>query len=83
KLPRDETLVVQAQEGERKLEARPKAEPAEEVEEVLLDPRTPERKVKVGVSLTGSQRKRLMDVLSAYRVIFAWGPGDMPGVDPK
>ncbi|VFQ77657.1 unnamed protein product [Cuscuta campestris] len=49
KLPRDETLVVQAQEGERKLEARPKAEPSEEVEEVLLDPRTPERKVKVGI----------------------------------
>ncbi|VFQ94507.1 unnamed protein product [Cuscuta campestris] len=83
KLPRDETLVVQAQEEVRKLEARPKAEPAEEVEEVLLDPRTPEQKVKIGVSLTGSQRKRLMDVLSAYRVIFAWGPGDMPGVDPK
>ncbi|VFQ70936.1 unnamed protein product [Cuscuta campestris] len=83
KLPRDETLVVYAQEEMRKLEARPKAEPAEEVEEVALDPRTPERKVKVGASLTGSQRKRLVDVLSAYRVIFAWGPGDMPGVDPK
>ncbi|VFR01665.1 unnamed protein product [Cuscuta campestris] len=83
KLPRDETLVVHAQEEMRKLEARPKAEPAEEVEEVPLDPRAPERKVKVGASLTGSQRKRLVDVLSAYRVIFAWGPGDMPGVDPK
>ncbi|VFQ65984.1 unnamed protein product [Cuscuta campestris] len=83
KLPRDETLVVHAQEEMRKLEARPKAEPAEEVEEVPLDPRTPERKVKVRASLTRSQRKRLVDVLSAYRVIFAWGPGDMPGVDPK
>ncbi|VFQ95943.1 unnamed protein product [Cuscuta campestris] len=83
KLPRDETLVVHAQEEMRKLEARPKAEPAEEVEEVPLDPRTPERKVKVGASLTGSQWKRLVDVLSAYRVIFAWGPRDMPGVDHK
>ncbi|VFQ87547.1 unnamed protein product [Cuscuta campestris] len=92
KLPRDETLVVHALEEMHKLEARPKAEPAEEVEEVplvvgagvlQLDPRTPERKVKVGASLTGSQRKRLVDVLSAYRTIFAWGPGDMPGVDPK
>ncbi|VFQ80843.1 unnamed protein product [Cuscuta campestris] len=54
KLPRDEMLVVHAQEEMRKLEARPKAEPAEEVEEVPLDPRVPERKVKVGVSLTGS-----------------------------
>ncbi|VFQ83189.1 unnamed protein product [Cuscuta campestris] len=40
KLPRDETLVVHAQEEMRKLEARPKAKPAEEVEEVLLDPRS-------------------------------------------
>ncbi|VFQ82147.1 unnamed protein product [Cuscuta campestris] len=83
KLPRDETLVVHAQEEMRKLEAKSKAEPAEEAEEVPLDPQTPERKVKVGASLTGSQRKRLVDVLTAYRVIFAWGPGDMPGVDPK
>ncbi|VFQ92732.1 unnamed protein product [Cuscuta campestris] len=83
KLPRDETLVVHAQEEMRKLEARPKVEPAEEVEEVPLDLQIPERKVKVGASLTTSQRRRLVDVLAAYRVIFAWGPGDMPGVDPK
>ncbi|VFR02730.1 unnamed protein product [Cuscuta campestris] len=83
KLPRDETLVVNAQEEMRKMEARPKAEPAEGVEEVPLDPRAPERRVKIGASLMGSQRKRLVDVLAAYRVIFAWGPGDMPGVDPK
>ncbi|VFQ79051.1 unnamed protein product [Cuscuta campestris] len=83
KLPRDETMVVHAQEGMRKLEARPSAEPAEEVEEVPLDPQVPERKVKVGATLTTSQRMRLVEVLAAYRVIFAWGPGDMPGVDPK
>ncbi|VFQ85614.1 unnamed protein product [Cuscuta campestris] len=59
------------------------AEPAEEVEEVQLDPRTSERKVKIEASLNGNQRKRLVDVLSAYYVIFAWVLGDMPGVDPK
>ncbi|VFR03165.1 unnamed protein product [Cuscuta campestris] len=83
KLPRDEMMVVHAHEEMRKLEGRSKAEPAEDVEEVLLDPRAPERKVKIGASLTGSQRKHLMDVLAAYRMMFAWGPGDMPGVDPK
>ncbi|VFQ96840.1 unnamed protein product [Cuscuta campestris] len=83
KLPRDETMVVHAQEGMRKLEARPSAEPNDEVEEVPLDPQVPERKVKVGATLTTSQRMRLVEVLAAYRVIFAWGPGDMPGVDPK
>ncbi|VFQ98592.1 unnamed protein product [Cuscuta campestris] len=41
KLPRDETLVVNAQEEMRKLEARPKAELAKEVEDVPLDPRAP------------------------------------------
>ncbi|VFQ98728.1 unnamed protein product [Cuscuta campestris] len=83
KLPKDETLVVHAQEDMLKLEARPKAEPAEEVAEVPLDPQTPERKVRIGASLIGNQRRRLVDVLTAYRAIFAWGPGDMPGVDPK
>ncbi|VFQ59771.1 unnamed protein product [Cuscuta campestris] len=81
KLPRDETLVVHAQEEMRmprdetlvvhvrrpsppgKLEARPKAKPAEEVKEVPLDPGVPERKVKIGASLTGSQQKHLVDVL--------------------
>ncbi|VFQ90210.1 unnamed protein product [Cuscuta campestris] len=83
KLPRDETLVVHTQEEMRKQEARPKAELAEDVEKVLLDPEMPERKVKIGASLTGNLRKHLVVVLTASRVIFAWGPGDMPGVDPK
>ncbi|VFQ82088.1 unnamed protein product [Cuscuta campestris] len=56
---------------------------AEEVEEVPLDPLVPERKVKIKASLNGNLRKHLVDVLTAFRVIYAWGPGDMPGVHPK
>ncbi|VFQ62021.1 unnamed protein product [Cuscuta campestris] len=83
KLSRDETLVVHAQEEMRKQEMRPKAEPAEEVEEVQLDPQIPEQKVKIGGSLTGNLRKHLVAVLTTFGAIFKWGPEDLPGVDPK
>ncbi|VFQ93070.1 unnamed protein product [Cuscuta campestris] len=83
KLPRDETMVVHAQEGMRKLEARPSAEPAEEVEEVPLDPQVPERKVKVGATLTTSQRMRLVEVLAAYRVTSHGDLGICRGWTPR
>ncbi|VFQ62022.1 unnamed protein product [Cuscuta campestris] len=83
KLPRNETLVVHAQEEMRKQEMWPKAEPAEEVEEVQLDPHIPEQKVKIGASLTGNLQKHLVALLNTFSAIFAWEPRDMPGVDPK
>ncbi|VFQ97185.1 unnamed protein product, partial [Cuscuta campestris] len=66
-----------------KEEGRPRAEPAEEVEEVSLDPIEPERKVKVGKALPLELKEQLLEVLRAFKVLFAWGPEDMPGVDPK
>ncbi|VFQ86991.1 unnamed protein product [Cuscuta campestris] len=66
-----------------KEEGRPRAEPAEEVEEVSLDPVEPERKVKVGKTLPPEVKEQLLEVLRAFKVLFAWGPEDMPGVDPK
>ncbi|VFQ82710.1 unnamed protein product [Cuscuta campestris] len=67
----------------QKEEGRPRAEPAEEVEEVSLDPVEPERKVKVGKTLPLELKEQLLEVLQAFKVLFAWGPEDMPGVDPK
>ncbi|VFQ79099.1 unnamed protein product [Cuscuta campestris] len=67
----------------QKKEGRPRAEPAEEVEEVSLDPVEPERKVKVGKTLPLELKEQLLEVLRAFKVLFAWGPEDMPGVDPK
>ncbi|VFQ97199.1 unnamed protein product, partial [Cuscuta campestris] len=67
----------------QKEEGRPRAEPAEEVEEVSLDPAEPERKVKVGKTLPLELKEQLLEVLRAFKVLFAWGPEDMPGVDPK
>ncbi|VFQ70740.1 unnamed protein product, partial [Cuscuta campestris] len=67
----------------QKEEGRPRAEPAEEVEEVSLDLVEPERKVKVGKTLPLELKEQLLEVLRAFKVLFAWGPEDMPGVDPK
>ncbi|VFQ67125.1 unnamed protein product [Cuscuta campestris] len=67
----------------QKEEGRPRAEPAEEVEEVSLDPTKPERKVKVGRTLPLRLKGQLWEVLQVFKVLFAWGPEDMPGVDPK
>ncbi|VFQ84371.1 unnamed protein product, partial [Cuscuta campestris] len=67
----------------QKEEGRPRAEPVEEVEEISLDPVEPERKVKVGKTLPLELKEQLLEVLRAFKVLFAWGPEDMPGVDPK
>ncbi|VFQ73483.1 unnamed protein product [Cuscuta campestris] len=67
----------------QKEEGRPRAEPAEEVEEVSLDPVEPERNVKVGKTLPLEVKEQLLEVLRAFKVLLAWGPEDMPGVDPE
>ncbi|VFQ79290.1 unnamed protein product [Cuscuta campestris] len=75
--PHRDALVIKREEG------RPRAEPAEEVEEVSLDPIKPERKVKVGKTLPLRLKEKLLEVLQAFKVLFAWGPEDMLGVNPK
>ncbi|VFQ97213.1 unnamed protein product, partial [Cuscuta campestris] len=67
----------------QKEEGQPRAEPAEEVEEVSLDPIESERKVKVGKTLSLELKEQLLGVLRAFKVLFAWGAEDMPVVDPK
>ncbi|VFQ90223.1 unnamed protein product [Cuscuta campestris] len=67
----------------QKEEGRSRAEPAEEVEDVALDPAKPEQKVKVGKTLTPGLKERLVSILQSFKLLFAWGPGDMPGVDPR
>ncbi|VFQ84395.1 unnamed protein product [Cuscuta campestris] len=73
------TITVKA----GKEEGRPTAELAEEGEEVALDPAKPEQKLKVGRSLPLKLKEKLVGVLRLFKVLFAWGPGDMPGVDPR
>ncbi|VFQ85179.1 unnamed protein product [Cuscuta campestris] len=43
----------------------------------------PEQKVKIGKTLPCRLKEQLMGVLRSFRILFAWGPEDMPGVNPK
>ncbi|VFQ88691.1 unnamed protein product [Cuscuta campestris] len=61
----------------QKEEGRPWAKPAKEVKEVSLDPTKPERKVKVGRTLPLRLKGQFLEVLQAFKVLFAWGPEDM------
>lgn len=51
------------------------------MEEVAFDASHPERKVKIGADLPKAIRSTIVAVLEEFRVIFAWGPEDMPVVD--
>ncbi|XP_019189544.1 PREDICTED: uncharacterized protein LOC109183972 [Ipomoea nil] len=59
----------------------PRPEPAVELEEIEIDPRRPERRVQIGIGLPEEIREGVIKVLRENRLVFAWGPEDMPGVD--
>ncbi|XP_031099815.1 uncharacterized protein LOC116004015 [Ipomoea triloba] len=56
-------------------------EPAVELEEVVLEIAHPDRTVRLGLGLTKEVRESILQVLREYKMIFAWGPEDMPGID--
>ncbi|XP_031104440.1 uncharacterized protein LOC116007921 [Ipomoea triloba] len=56
-------------------------EPAVELEEVVLEIAHPNRTVRLGLGLTKEVRESILQVLREYKMIFAWGPEDMPGID--
>ncbi|XP_019195711.1 PREDICTED: uncharacterized protein LOC109189555 [Ipomoea nil] len=59
----------------------PRPEPAVELEEIEIDPEWPDRRVRIGVGLPKDTREEIIQVLRKHRLVFAWGPEDMPGVD--
>ncbi|XP_019194876.1 PREDICTED: uncharacterized protein LOC109188702 [Ipomoea nil] len=59
----------------------PRPEPAVELEEIEIDPAQPSRRVRIGVGLREKLRGEIVRVLQEHRLVFAWGPEDMPGVD--
>ncbi|CAH9104591.1 unnamed protein product [Cuscuta europaea] len=66
-----------------KEEKRPRAEPAEEVEDFVLDPAKPERVLKIGAKLPEDLKTGITEALRAYSIVFAWGPEDMPGISRR
>nr|KYP50247.1 Retrovirus-related Pol polyprotein from transposon 297 family [Cajanus cajan] len=61
----------------RHFDSRPA--PAEDVKEVSL---AEGKTVKIGVSLAKEDEEGLLTVLKSNVSAFAWGVGDMPGIDP-
>ncbi|KAG7599008.1 Reverse transcriptase domain [Arabidopsis suecica] len=51
--------------------------------EVILEEDKPDRKVRIGVTLTGEIKEALIELLRKNKTSFAWSAADMPGIDPS
>ncbi|VFQ84065.1 unnamed protein product [Cuscuta campestris] len=61
-------------------EGRPRAEPAEETEDVVIMEEQLEKKIKFGINISVELRSKIIQVLRENFVVFAWSVEDMPGV---
>ncbi|VFQ76056.1 unnamed protein product [Cuscuta campestris] len=61
-------------------ESRPRAEPAEETEDVVIMEEQQEKKIKLGTNISAELRSKIIQVLRENFVVFAWSVEDMPGV---
>ncbi|XP_019172915.1 PREDICTED: uncharacterized protein LOC109168357 [Ipomoea nil] len=59
----------------------PRPELAAELEDIEINPERPERIVRIGVGLQDEVRAEVIKVLRENRLVFAWEPEDMPGID--
>ncbi|XP_031107639.1 uncharacterized protein LOC116012276 [Ipomoea triloba] len=65
----------------REEEGWPRAEPASETEDVVVDPARADRVVKIGTGLAPELRAQIVEVIRQFKEVFAWGPEDMPGIN--
>ncbi|XP_065630950.1 uncharacterized protein LOC136068151 [Quercus suber] len=63
-------------------EQRTVAEPAEEMEVVILNESEPKRTTRIGTLACQPVRQALITFLRKNQDIFAWNHEDMPGIDP-
>ncbi|XP_016652308.1 PREDICTED: uncharacterized protein LOC107881855 [Prunus mume] len=61
----------------------PMAQPAEELETVILNEEFPDRWVKIGTNLDPDLRRQFIDFLRQQAEVFAWSYDDMPGISPN
>ncbi|VFQ62676.1 unnamed protein product [Cuscuta campestris] len=61
-------------------EGRPRTEPVEETEDVVIMEEQQEKKIKLGININAELRSRIIQVLRENFVVFAWSVEDMPGV---
>nr|WP_152413087.1 hypothetical protein [Nitrolancea hollandica] len=43
----------------------------------------PDRKIRIGATLTGQIKEALIELLRKNKTSFAWSAADMPGIDPS
>ncbi|CAL8080855.1 unnamed protein product [Prunus armeniaca] len=60
----------------------PMAQPAEELETIILNKDFPDRWVKIGTNLEPDLRRQFIDFLRQHAEVFAWSYDDMPGISP-
>ncbi|GAA0170973.1 hypothetical protein LIER_25119 [Lithospermum erythrorhizon] len=60
-----------------------KGEPHEEVEEIRFEQGKADKTFRIGTKLGEEHKQRLIALVREYADIFAWGPKDMPGINPK
>lgn len=58
-----------------------RAAPSDEVVEIVLDLALPKRKIKIETDLLPQLRNEIIHIQVFFKIIFVWGPEDMPGVD--
>ena len=58
-------------------------EPAETLEEVLINQDDPSRTIKIGSNLGEAIRGKLVKCLHSHAYIFSWSHENMPGIDPR
>ncbi|KAK1583598.1 hypothetical protein Q3G72_025383 [Acer saccharum] len=72
-------------EAPKEFELDPREEPEnkkdEPTKEVILDPDEPSKIVKIGASLCGDIKAKLITLLREYQDVFTWSHKDMPGID--
>ncbi|XP_019160672.1 PREDICTED: uncharacterized protein LOC109157228 [Ipomoea nil] len=62
-------------------ETKERPEPVADLEEVALEDSRPDRTIKIGKGLTEEVRLSILQTLKECKILFAWGPEDMPGID--
>ena len=62
---------------------KPKAQPVEETQAILLSPGETGKVTHAGSSITAAECKRLSVFLQSHADVFAWCLAEMPGIDPS
>ncbi|MGS7457615.1 hypothetical protein, partial [Mycobacterium tuberculosis] len=60
-----------------------KGEPDEKLEIVQFKKKVKEKTFRIGTNMNVQHRSDLIALIREYEDVFAWGPEDMPGIDPQ